>query len=182
MPELPEDPMTRFLELLLSPRPGVTEIQQSTPGAACWPQTDRRNCAPHAALETAEWLKRFPAHLRASVPLYTCNRAQSAAAVRLRGATRAVDLAVFSIPPTLVVQDHESIIAVWVYASPVRWSTSNLSGLIARRLRGGPVARIPIPKGNDGRVFIPLSEAQYDPAYMEAELRRPRRVPSPPPV
>lgn len=169
MPAVTDDVITHFLGLVLGPRLGGTEIYQSTPcdrGA----QTKRRLFFGADAGDAASWLRSHSRWDPAFISVYSTRRTQCAAAVRFRATTRAGDLAFFPIPPSMAIQDRDALVAVWIYEFPISTSAGDLSGRIARRLGANAALRIPIPKEHAGQIYIPVSEAKYDPDELVGDL------------
>lgn len=176
MPAAGDDVITHFLSLILGPRSGGTEIYQSTPcdrGA----QSERRLFFGADPGDAASWLRSHSRSNSAFISVLTNRRTQCVAAVRLRARTRAVDLAFFPIPPSMAIQERDALVAVWIYEFPIPTSAGDISGLIARRLGGNAALRISIPKEYAGQIYIPVSEAEYDPDELVGDLME---IPLPP--
>ena len=167
------DVTTRFFELMLRRRHGVTEVARHDEywGGPAW---ERRRFGPTDTAEAAHWVQQKG--VETLVPAYT-DRGQMAAIVHVDARVRTLDLLFAKVSPSLLVARQHDLFGIWLLAEPARWlSGANLSHALARRIPGASArARAPVPgSGNPYEApttFEIVSGTHHWPHELEAALR-----------
>ncbi len=164
-------PTERFFELIMSQGFRVT-LTLPTGKRRIFQEGARDHAG--GAKDAAHWVLRSGRDVL--IPIHDGVRQWAAAAELLGDAGgKAV---IFDAPPSLMVSSEvdETLRAVWIFNKPTQWSSSNLSGRLARRLGGKARTGVPVP-GRSYRL-VDVGGHFYDPDELQTQLATLRRTPS----